>query len=62
MVLLSLGPEAIAALLRGEGRREFSGPDLSWLLFGPDTDALISGAADLTPAGVNGTDGQPSEK
>ncbi len=38
MLLLSLGPEVIAALLRGEGRREFSGPDLSWLLFGPDTE------------------------
>lgn len=40
MLLLSLGPEAVAALLRGgENARHngpFSGPDLAWLLFGPD--------------------------
>jgi hypothetical protein len=40
MLLLSLGSETIAALLHaGEGpRREgpFAGPDLAWLLFGPD--------------------------
>ena len=57
MLLLSLGPEAITALLRGEGRREFSGPDLSWLLFGPDTDF-----GDPAPAGVPPTDARPSQK
>lgn len=40
MLLLSLGSETIAALLHaGEGaRREgaFAGPDLAWLLFGPE--------------------------
>ncbi len=40
MLLLSLGPEAVAALLcAGEGARHegpFAGPDLAWLLFGPE--------------------------
>jgi hypothetical protein len=40
MLLLSLGPEAVAALLcAGEGERRegpFAGPDLAWLLFGPE--------------------------
>ena len=36
MLLLSLGPELIAALLHGEAPRDFAGPDLSWLLFGPE--------------------------
>ena len=36
MLLLSLGPEILAALLHGGAPRDFSGPDLSWLLFGPD--------------------------
>jgi hypothetical protein len=54
MLLRSLGPEAIAALLRGEGRREFSGPDLSWLLFGPDTDP-----AETVPVGPKGDESVP---
>lgn len=36
MLLLSLGPDALIALMRSGDTREFSGPDLSWLLFGPD--------------------------
>ncbi len=36
MLLLSLGPDAIAALLSNSQPRAFAGPDLAWLLFGPD--------------------------
>ncbi len=36
MLLLSLGPDAIAALLSNNQPRAFAGPDLAWLLFGPD--------------------------
>ncbi len=43
MLLLSLGPDAIAALLSNNQPRAFAGPDLAWLLFGPD---LVSGRGD----------------
>lgn len=36
MLLLSLGPDALIALLRSGDARGFDGPDLSWLLFAPD--------------------------
>ena len=36
MLLLSLGPDALIALMRSGNTRGFSGPDLSWLLFGPE--------------------------
>ena len=36
MLLLSLGPDALIALLRSGSTNGFSGPDLSWLLFAPD--------------------------
>jgi hypothetical protein len=43
MLLLSLGAETITVLLHaGEGQRRdgpFAGPDLAWLLFGPDKPA-----------------------
>lgn len=40
MLLLSLGPEVLIALMRSGDTRGFSGPDLSWLLFGPDGFAV----------------------
>ena len=43
MLLLSLGPETLAALMRASPTYAISAPglpDLSWLLFGPDTAPL----------------------
>ena len=48
MLLLSLGPDALIALMRSGDTRGFSGPDLSWLLFGPDSFAI---AQDEDPPG-----------
>ncbi len=48
MLLLSLGPEALIALMRSGDARGFSGPDLSWLLFGPETFGM---AGDDDPPG-----------
>jgi hypothetical protein len=42
MLLLSLGPQVIAALLAGPSPRDISGPDLSWLLFGPEMTAAAA--------------------
>lgn len=36
MLLLSLGPQAISALLWHGAPHRFAGPDLAWLLFAPD--------------------------
>ena len=36
MVLLSLGPEVITALLWHGAPPRFGGPDLTWLLYGPE--------------------------
>lgn len=58
MLLLSLGSETLVALLcDGEGARRagpFAGPDLAWLLFGPDMpDAKsVNEAADTAAAGA----------
>ncbi len=46
MLLLSLGSEAIAALLCQGRAGAFSGPDLVWLLHGPD----------MAPAAASGCD------
>lgn len=57
MLLLSLGAETITVLLHaGEGQRRdgpFAGPDLAWLLFGPDMPAgpaKVEQARDTAPA------------
>ncbi len=46
MLLLSLGPGLVSALLHGEAPRGFDGPDLSWLLFGPDIGPVQPGPAE----------------
>ncbi len=38
MLFLSLGPEVLIQLLQSQNRTEMTMPDLSWLLFGPDTE------------------------
>ncbi len=48
MLLLSLGPDLLAALLNGSAPRDFNGPDLSWLLFGPDLAALPAAPPDIS--------------
>lgn len=38
MLLLSLGSDTLIRLMACGDRPGFHGPDLSWLLYGPDTD------------------------
>ena len=49
MLLHMLGAGQLARLMACGDRPGFSGPDLSWLLYGPDTEAGDGGGASLAP-------------
>lgn len=47
MLLLSLGPDLLAALMRCAAPPGPVQPDLSWLLFGPDMAAPVATAVEI---------------
>ncbi len=47
MLLLSLGPDLLAALMRNTCPGSDDAPDLSWLLFGPDDARLFTAQAEI---------------